>query len=118
MIFFPFHKYPYTNFHELNLDWILNKIKEIEEQIKNIDVDVDIDISNNPTILEMQQNIQTLTQSLQQTNQNVQGLQQGIANLGQQIHTLTNRVAALEQNYGVLERSALIVNEIDIEPMQ
>ena len=24
-------KYPYTDFHEMNLDWILNKIKELEE---------------------------------------------------------------------------------------
>lgn len=29
------HKYPYTNFHELNLDWIVAKIKEIEQEIKN-----------------------------------------------------------------------------------
>lgn len=25
------HKYPYTNFHELNLDWIVEKVKELEE---------------------------------------------------------------------------------------
>lgn len=25
------HKYPYTNFHELNLDWIVGKVKELEE---------------------------------------------------------------------------------------
>lgn len=24
------NKYPYTNFHELNLDWIVGKIKELE----------------------------------------------------------------------------------------
>lgn len=26
-----FEKYPYTNLHELNLDWIIGKVKEIEE---------------------------------------------------------------------------------------
>lgn len=31
----PF-KYPYTNFHELNLDWILEKLKEVSESVKNI----------------------------------------------------------------------------------
>ena len=113
---FPFHKFPYSNFHELNLDWILNKIKEIEEQIKNIDFDVDI--STDPIIIEIQQNIQQLQTAIEQTNQNVQSLQQGVANLGQQIHTLTNRVSALEQNYGVLESSAVIVNEIDVVPYQ
>ena len=30
-----FDKFPYTNFHELNLDWILSKMKELQE---NIDV--------------------------------------------------------------------------------
>lgn len=30
----PF-KYPYTNFHELNLDWIVEKVKDLEETVKN-----------------------------------------------------------------------------------
>lgn len=30
---FPFNKYPYTNFHELNLDWILNEIKNVDKKI-------------------------------------------------------------------------------------
>lgn len=29
-----FHKYPYSNFHELNLDWILAKITEFETKLK------------------------------------------------------------------------------------
>lgn len=29
-----FHKYPYSNFHELNLDWILEKITEFEATLK------------------------------------------------------------------------------------
>lgn len=31
----PF-KYPYTNFHELNLDWIIEKLKEVSESVKSI----------------------------------------------------------------------------------
>ena len=31
----PF-KYPYTNFHELNLDWILEKIQEQQAEITRI----------------------------------------------------------------------------------
>ena len=30
-----FHKYPYTNFHELNLDWILDKITEFNTRLDN-----------------------------------------------------------------------------------
>ena len=33
-------KYPYTNLHELNLDWIIRKIKEIDEYVKNIQADI------------------------------------------------------------------------------
>ena len=30
-----FHKYPYSNFHELNLDWILEKINEFDAKLKS-----------------------------------------------------------------------------------
>lgn len=137
--------------YEDQLNWLCAIILELKDQIANID----IDISSDPTILEIQQNIQTLTQSVasnteqintinyqldvlaeyigetlegitnrlsaletatEQTNQNVQSLQQGVANLGQQIHSLTNRVTALEEQYGVLESSSIIVNEVTVEP--
>ena len=26
-----FENFPYTNYHELNLDWVIEKIKELEE---------------------------------------------------------------------------------------
>lgn len=32
-----FEHFPYTNFHELNLNWILQKIKEFKSEIDNID---------------------------------------------------------------------------------
>lgn len=30
------HKYPYTNFHELNLDWLLEKVSEIESVVEDL----------------------------------------------------------------------------------
>lgn len=30
---FPEHKYPYTNFHDLNLDWILDKLNEFQTRL-------------------------------------------------------------------------------------
>lgn len=36
MGFFPFNIWPYTNIHELNLDWILQKVKDNENNIKTL----------------------------------------------------------------------------------
>ena len=41
----PF-KYPYTNFHELNLDWILETIKRIENKTDGIYKYIDNAIDN------------------------------------------------------------------------
>jgi len=35
------NKYPYTDFHELNLDWILGKVKGFEAQLSDLVVDFD-----------------------------------------------------------------------------
>lgn len=32
-----FEQFPYANFHELNLDWILAKIKELDEKVDSIE---------------------------------------------------------------------------------
>ena len=34
-----FHKYPYTDIHDLNLDWILKVVKEMKERFDSIDFD-------------------------------------------------------------------------------
>lgn len=34
---FPFNLYPYSNFHNLNLDWILNRIKEMGAQLESFE---------------------------------------------------------------------------------
>lgn len=32
-----FNKYPYTDFHEMNLDWILKTIRELESEISDLE---------------------------------------------------------------------------------
>jgi len=34
------HEYPYTDFHELNLDWILSKIQEFHKRLDDISIDL------------------------------------------------------------------------------
>ena len=36
---YGFEKFPYTNFHELNLDWLLKKIKNLEDWAAQFDTD-------------------------------------------------------------------------------
>lgn len=33
-------EYPYTNYHDLNLDWIIVKVKEFEERVNGIEGDI------------------------------------------------------------------------------
>ena len=30
-----FNKYPYTDFHELNLDWLLDRMRKLEDELNN-----------------------------------------------------------------------------------
>ena len=32
-----FNHFPYTNFHELNIDWLMNKVKTLEEKVKTLE---------------------------------------------------------------------------------
>ena len=34
------NKYPYTDFHELNLDWILGELKRLQERIDNFEINI------------------------------------------------------------------------------
>ena len=35
----PLNQYPYTDCHELNADWIISKIKELEERVAALEED-------------------------------------------------------------------------------
>lgn len=39
------NKYPYTDFHELNADFLLQRLKEIEEYIQSIEADLKAELS-------------------------------------------------------------------------
>lgn len=32
-----FEQFPYTNYHDLNLDWIIEALKELDERVKALE---------------------------------------------------------------------------------
>lgn len=44
MAFIPFwNRYPYTDFHELNLDWVISELKRIEESLVGMKEEIEAD---------------------------------------------------------------------------
>ena len=35
------HKFPYSNFHEINLDWLINSMKDLENQFAGVKKEID-----------------------------------------------------------------------------
>ena len=40
---FPTERFPYTNFHDLNLDWVLDQVKKIAEELPQLQQKEDAD---------------------------------------------------------------------------
>lgn len=69
----PF-EYPYTNFHELNLDWIIEKVKEFQKEVDEIPNEIKSALSE-----------ENIIKAIAQVNANVQPvnvLTLGVSNLG------------------------------------
>lgn len=41
MAFGFIHKFPYSNFHELNLDWIISEVKKLREEFTGVKKEID-----------------------------------------------------------------------------
>lgn len=55
------HKFPYSNFHEINLDWLINAMKDLQSSFKELSDKVD------DAIVYMKDNIyQTTTEIINQ----------------------------------------------------
>lgn len=66
-----FNKYPYTDFHELNADFLLERVKKIEEQIANIKEEIEGEIFE-----WVQQQLAPYEEQLNQLIRDVEALQE------------------------------------------
>lgn len=111
-----FEQFPYTNFHDLNLDWVLKEVKRISQAVDTWSVEVlnaakqytDEQVENereraNQANLELKQQVETAIREFQNAvNGTLTGYQQQIAqqdeqiaaNLAEAIHYTETRIAA------------------------
>lgn len=88
------HKYPYTDIHDLNLDWILKVVKEMKEKFDSIDFDYILNTLtelNNVTAQHTTQ-IAGLQSSINSIGQQILGLAQDIESQGDDIEDLQSRI--------------------------
>lgn len=41
-----FENFPYTNFHELNLDWIIKKVKDMKTEVEQVQITTDQELED------------------------------------------------------------------------
>lgn len=85
---FPIHLFPYTNMHELNLDWVLDTVKTLKEKVEALE--------KTPAVPE------TLLTDVAELKEKVALLEEYITALNNKTVALETRVAALEQQVGSL----------------
>lgn len=88
------HKYPYTDIHDLNLDWILKVVKEMKDKFDSIDFDYifnTLTTLNNLTATHTTQ-IAGLQSAIDGIGQQIIGLAQDIEDQGEDIEALQSRV--------------------------
>lgn len=107
------NKYPYTDFHELNLDYVLARMKELEDHIATLDDYIDAEIKRNlqdyiNQLNQLVSEVHSLESRVDATLQSYdERLNQEIANINQQFVYLTNNL-----NQYLASEIARIDNEI------
>lgn len=109
----PFqHKYPYSNFHDLNLDWILQKIQEYEVRLDGI-VEEAVAQANSYTDKQIAQFRSEFDELVVQVEQEVKNMLSTVDNaidrLTQEqqdfIETATTQINAINERVDTLEES-------------
>lgn len=103
-----FHEYPYTNFHDLNLDWIIKIVKELKAIVDTIDVDT------------INSHFATIDGILAEHTADIAALQAQSSAAASAISTLQTTVSSMEvdiaqihsQIDGVIDQIAAAVSEL------
>lgn len=107
-----FNKYPYTDFHELNADFILNRIKKIESQIATIKEEIEAEIFTwfQEQIKPFEEELQALVKEVEDLKEETEEtLQAYDARIDQFVIDVNNALAQMRQD---LVNSIQAVNDL------
>ena len=106
------HKYPYTDIHDLNLDWILKVVKEMKEKFDSIDFDYifntltelnNVTAQHTTQIAGLQSSINSIGQQLldlahdiEEQGDDIEDLQGRVDGIGTQITQITNNITTIQ----------------------
>jgi len=98
-------KYPYTNYHNLNLDWVIGKIKEFEERMNGIEGDI-LAKANSYVDEQLQLAVKTLqedyTSFVADVENKIEGLDKSyegfVADVTNRMVLMTARIERLQEN--------------------
>lgn len=82
-----FNKYPYTDFHELNLDWVVEKTEECVEAVDEMDDRV---TTLESSMTNVQGRLTTAEERIARQEQDIHGLSTTIGNIGTRVTALEN----------------------------
>lgn len=97
-----FHEYPYTDFHELNLDWVLKKLYEFEQRLDNLKNEImdelraEIKVELDKLKAELAAFKDYINKWITEQNKKLNDL---IAQVNNLIEIVNNRIALLEANF-------------------
>lgn len=81
------NRYPYTDFHELNIGWCVQKITDFEARVTSVEEDVEA-LKVRATALETR--MSTAEERIARHEQDIHGLSTTVGNLGTRVTTLEN----------------------------
>lgn len=106
------HKYPYTDIHDLNLDWIIRVVKEMKEKFDSIDFDYIFntltELNNitaqhtteiaglNDAISNINSQILDLANDLESQSGDIEALQDRVNGIGTQITQITQNITTMQ----------------------
>lgn len=112
------HKYPNTNFHELDADWMIGQFKEFQATIEEFTqrvIDMEDDVQDlKDRMLAAEGDIDSLEGRMHDAEGDITALQGRVGDTEDDIGTLKNRMDAAEGDIGTIE-DCLLMNSTQVE---